>query len=282
MGVQFVTPKYLLTACVFRIARIRQKAVKDLLIRCFIKAYKVNVDEIAASSPSDYVSFDDFFTRALADNARPIDSNRRSIVSPVDGTVSAAGSIDDNMLFQAKGYHYSIEDLLATDLRDTDIYRDGEFATIYLAPYNYHRVHAPMDGYLRALRHVPGTLFSVNAATAGNVQNLFARNERLICHFDSDVGPYSLIFVGALNVGSISTPWSGTIRPRKTGVVSELDLSVATVPRNIEKGATLGWFNMGSTVIILLPKGSAEMSTQLTPNSMVRMGAAIGRLIDNK
>ena len=217
-----------------------------------------------------------FFIRELRDGARPVDDDADAIVSPVDGTVSFAGAIRDDSIFQAKGIDYSLGDLLATDIAEADHYVDGSFATIYLAPYNYHRVHAPVAGELVAARYVPGDLFSVNEATVSRLDGLFRRNERLIMHFRTEYGPAALIFVGALNVGSISTPWTGEIRPRKNGVVDVLDLD--TYPTAVEKGDLLGWFNMGSTVILLFPKGACEWDDDLEPGETLRMGVEIGEL----
>ena len=169
-----------------------------------------------------------------------------------------------------------IDDLLATDLEQAVALADGSFATIYLAPYNYHRVHAPFDGKVVAARYVPGDLFSVNAATAKYVPGLFRRNERLVLHFETPQGPAAVILVGALNVGSISTPWSGQIRPRKSGVVETIDLDNG--PDTIKKGDLLGWFNMGSTVIVLMPAGSCEWHDDLEPGKTVRMGESIGKI----
>jgi phosphatidylserine decarboxylase len=199
-----------------------------------------------------------------------------SVVSPVDGTVSSAGPIYGNSIFQAKGIDYSLDDLLATDLQEAENYTDGAYATIYLAPYNYHRVHAPLDGRLLAARYVPGDLFSVNKATVDNVRGLFRRNERLVMHFDSDAGPWVMILVGALNVGSISTPWSGEVRPRKKGVVEMIGIDKA--PTDVSKGDLLGWFNMGSTIIMLLPRNTCAWSEQLSAEKIVRMGEKIGTL----
>ena len=260
---QRLLPKHMITAIVFRLARIRIVAIKNFLIRNFIRVYNVNIDEIDAAVPDSYECFNAFFTRELARWSRPVDSGLNTIVSPVDGTVSAAGNIENDMLFQAKRHRYSLQDLLATDLQDVDEYRNGQFATIYLAPHNYHRVHAPLNARLRVARYVPGELFSVNAATVSGIPRLFARNERLICHFESRDGPFVLIFVGALNVGSISTPWTGEIRPRKHGVTSDFDLSAPGLSTNVSKGGLLGWFNMGSTVIMLFPGGACKWIPRL-------------------
>jgi len=273
---QYLLPRFWLTAIVYRIARIRKAAVKDFLISRFIRLYDVDVSEVKLEVPASFDTFNDFFVRELEDAARPIASGSDTIASPVDGTVSAAGSIGGEQIFQAKGLDYSIDDLLATDLQNARNYVDGSFATIYLAPYNYHRVHAPLDGDILAARYVPGDLFSVNAATVANIAGLFRRNERLILHFATAHGPAAVILVGALNVGSISTPWSGEVRPKKHGVVEAIDISNG--PREIRKGDLLGWFNMGSTVILLLPPNVCEWSTELQPGVTVRMGQPIGAM----
>ena len=273
---QYLLPRHWLTALIWRIARIRQPRIKDFLITKFASAFDVNLDEVKLDVPGDFATFNDFFIRELADGARPVDDDGDAIVSPVDGTVSYAGAIRKDSLFQAKGINYSLGDLLATDIEEAEHYIDGRFATIYLAPYNYHRVHAPLDGELVAARYVPGDLFSVNEATVSRLNGLFRRNERLIMHFRTRFGPAVVIFVGALNVGSISTPWTGEIRPRKSGVVDVLDLGAhSTVVR---KGDLLGWFNMGSTVVLLLPKGVCEWDDDLEPGETLRMGVEIGEL----
>jgi len=271
---QYLLPRFWLTGLIYRVARIRNVSVKDFLITKFVHLYDVDIDDVKLDVPGDFETFNAFFIRELENNARPVDANTQSIVSPVDGTISSAGPIRDNSIFQAKGLEYSLEDLLATDLQDARRYIDGSYATIYLAPYNYHRVHAPLDGKIVAARYIPGDLFSVNTATAANVPGLFRRNERLVVHLRSAHGPYAMVFVGALNVGSISTPWSGEIRPRKTGVVEMISLEKG--PDAVRKGDLLGWFNMGSTVILLLPAGAGSWNTGLDPKSTVRMGESIG------
>jgi phosphatidylserine decarboxylase len=273
---QYLLPRFWLTSIIYRLARIRNAAVKDLLITRFIRLYDVDIDDVKLDVPNGFATFNDFFVRELDSNARPIEKSSTAIVSPVDGTVSSAGTISGSRIFQAKGHNYLLDDLLATDLQEACHYIDCTYATIYLAPYNYHRVHAPLDGEIVAARYVPGDLFSVNAATAANVPGLFRRNERLILHFITAHGPAILIFVGALNVGSISTPWSGEVRPRKHGVVELIDLSAA--PCEIRKGDLLGWFNMGSTVIVLCPPGVCGWLETIEPGATVRMGEAIGTL----
>jgi phosphatidylserine decarboxylase len=273
---QFLLPRYWLTAMIWRIARIRHTGTKNFLITKFSSAFDVDLEEVKLDVPGDFATFNDFFIRELTDEARPIEDDDDTIVSPVDGTVSFAGAIHGDSIFQAKGIDYSLRDLLATDTEEAEQYVHGNFATIYLAPYNYHRVHAPIAGELVAARYVPGDLFSVNVATVSNLRGLFRRNERLIMHFRTAVGPAALIFVGALNVGSISTPWTGEIRPRKTGVVDALDLSGH--PTRVQRGDLLGWFNMGSTVILLLPKGVSGWDDDLEPGETVKMGGEIGEL----
>jgi phosphatidylserine decarboxylase len=276
VALQTILPKHLLTALIWRIARIRHVATKDFLITRFIRLFDVDIDDVKLEVPRGFSNFNDFFVRELVNDARPIDASTDSIVSPVDGTVSVADKIQKDSIIQAKGLDYSLDDLLATDLEEATAYVNGMFATLYLAPYNYHRIHAPLDGRLVAARYVPGDLFSVNEATASSVRGLFRRNERLIMHFDTERGPAAVIFVGALNVGSISTPWSGEIRPRNSGVVDQLNIS--NHPTIVKKGDLLGWFNMGSTVILLLPAETCEWDDDMSTGTSVRVGEAIGIL----
>ena len=275
---QYVLPRHWLTRVIHAIARIRSSRVKDFLITRFVRLFDVATDEIKLEIPGDFATFNDFFIRELKEAARPIDTGQYSIVSPVDGTVSVAGSLRGDSILQAKGLDYSVQDLLATDVEEAAAYRNGRFATIYLAPYNYHRIHAPLAGELVAAHYVPGDLFSVNGATVSRVNGLFRRNERLVMHFKTAHGPAVVILVGALNVGSISTPWSGEIRPRKAGMVHVVNLS--THPTNVAKGDLLGWFNMGSTVILLLPGGVGTWHDILKAGNTLRMGEAIGVLGD--
>ncbi len=275
---QRMMPKRLITAIVYRLAHLRARLIKDFLIHSFVKFYEVDLDDVQKSVPGGFISFNDFFTRELRNGSRPIESSDSSVISPADGFVSAAGCIDENTLWQAKGHDYSLEDLLATDLDEAQRYYGGLFATIYLAPFNYHRVHAPLAGELVAARFVPGTLYSVNQAMVSNFRGLFVCNERLIFHFKTATGSYVLIFVGALNVGSITTPWTGELRPRKGNVVENIDLHGSTSPRTVDKGDLLGWFNMGSTVILLLPPNVCDWRSELGCGDALKMGEAIGHL----
>ncbi|MEX2122426.1 MAG: archaetidylserine decarboxylase [Woeseia sp.] len=279
---QRLVPQHRLTALAGWLAGIRIRIVKDFLIRAFVRFYDVDLGDVSRTVPGGFVDFNDFFTRELADGARPIDAFATSIVSPVDGIMSAAGRIEGDSLLQAKGIHYTLEDLLATDLADAALFENGSFATMYLAPYNYHRVHSPLGGELTAARYVHGRLFSVNRTTVGLLPHLFTKNERLICHFRTVVGPMALIFVGALNVGSVSTPWTGRIHVRKAGGVDDLDLDTAVTSVDVDKGQLLGWFNMGSTVIVLLPPGTCAWREGLASGARLRVGEAIGKLAVNE
>jgi phosphatidylserine decarboxylase len=275
---QTILPRFVLTALVFHLARIRTTGVKNFFIHQFVKFYNVDVDAVEKSIPDEFATFNDFFIRELVTGARPVDATSASIVSPADGTVSAAGKIESDRIFQAKGLHYTLTDLLVTDIDDARNFVDGAFATIYLSPSDYHRVHSPLAGELVAARYVPGDLFSVNEATVSCLANLFTRNERLICHIETDSGPAVVILVGALNVGSISTPWSGDLRPRKKGVVDNIDIAQKGISTRLEKGDLIGWFNMGSTVIVLLPPGSSAEFSNLADGARVKMGQAIGSI----
>ena len=273
---QYLVPRFWLTRLVWRLARIRSPAVKDWLIRRFVRLFGVDTSEAALPVPDGFETFNAFFTRELAPGARPVDPDPAVVVSPADGTVSQAGRLAGDTILQAKGLDYRVEDLLLTDLQAAARFAGGAFATIYLAPYDYHRVHAPFAGELRAIHYVPGELFSVNAATAAVIPGLFRRNERLVLHFGTGFGPAAVILVGAMNVGSISTPWTGEIRPRRHGVVDALP--VADETRSVGKGDLLGWFNMGSTVIVLAPPGACDWLPGLAAGAVVRMGQAIGRI----
>lgn len=276
---QKLTPRHAVTALTYRLARVRHQGFKNFLIRRFVSTFDVDLDEVPSRVPDDFATFNDFFIRELAEGARPIDADATAIVSPADGTVSAAGMISGQKIFQAKGIDYTLQDLLATDLHNAEQFTGGAFATIYLAPYNYHRVHSPLAGTLRAAHYVPGDLYSVNARTARALPGVFTRNERVILHCDTKAGQIAVILVGALNVGSISTVWHGEIRPRKSGVVEDLPIRGGATPQ-FDKGATLGWFNMGSTVIVLLPPNVSDSFGASSPGSAVRMGECIGRLAD--
>jgi phosphatidylserine decarboxylase len=277
VGLQYLLPHHLLSALMHSIARIELKPVKDFFIRQAIKWYKVDLQEALQSDPTQYRSFNDFFTRALRPDARPVSQEAHHVVSPADGKLSQSGDIEAGFLFQAKGHDYSLLELLGGDAEMNRLFEDGNFATIYLSPKDYHRLHMPVSGRLKRMLHVPGRLFSVNATTCEKVPRLFARNERVICLFETDFGPMAMILVGAILVSSIETVWAGTITPIRQRV-SSWDYEPSTTPASIEleKGDEMGRFNLGSTVIVLFAKDAVEWTEALTAGSTLRLGQAIG------
>jgi phosphatidylserine decarboxylase len=268
---QYLLPQHALSRLVRAATRIRVAWFKNWIIRRFLQLYSVDMSEASQSDPFTYGSFNEFFTRALKDGARPIAGDAAAIASPVDGCVSEAGTIDRGQLLQAKGRRYGLSELLA-EQPWASRFEGGSFATIYLAPFNYHRVHMPLRGTLRETVYVPGRLFSVNAATARLVPDLFARNERVLTLFDSSAGRFALVLVGALNVGSMATVWAGDITPAARRVVTR----IPGPPMTLEKGAELGRFNMGSTVILLFEANRARWQPQVHAGSVVRLGQSLG------
>ena len=275
-ALQYVLPKHLLTRIVYSLARSESPRVKNALLRAFLSGYDVNMAEAVESNPFAYRSFNAFFTRALKPGARPIDPDPQHVVSPVDGALSQCGELDGNLLLQAKGHYYTLEELLAGDSEAVHAYRGGRFACIYLAPFNYHRIHMPCAATVRSNRYVPGELFSVNASTARAVPRVFARNERLICDFESEHGRMAVILVGALFVGSIETVHCGEVNPptRAHMPPSRIDKGVG---RPFGKGEELGRFNMGSTVVLLFQKDRIDWDPALVPQATLQLGRVIGR-----
>jgi len=275
VGMQYLLPARLIGALVHRLARSRHVWLKNTLIRSFTRLFTIDETEMDAARAIDYPSFNAFFTRALKPGVRPIDADPHSICSPVDGTVQQAGQVSDGRLFQAKGMSFTATRLLGAQAADSEPFDGGAFMTIYLAPHNYHRVHAPLDGKLRRMHFVPGTRFSVNRATANSISGLFARNERVACLFDGKHGPYWLVFIGAMNVASISTAWAGEIvsggEPRHERFDAE------TAP-SFNKGDYIGHFNLGSTIIVIFPRDVAVLDQSLQPHSTVTVGQRIGSL----
>jgi phosphatidylserine decarboxylase len=270
---QHLLPQHALSRLILYATRVRAPWFKNRLVRGFLKLYPVDMAEAAQSDPLRYGSFNEFFTRALKPGARTIAADPRAIACPADGAISQAGEIDGEMLLQAKGRSFSLTELLAAQPWASD-FEGGSFATIYLAPFNYHRVHMPLRGQLKETIYVPGRLFSVNAATAAHVPKLFARNERVLTLFDTEFGQVALIMVGALNVGSISSVWAGDITPAARRVITRLP------PQNVslDKGQELGRFNMGSTVILLFQQGRAHWQADVRAGAIVKLGQALGRL----
>ena len=278
VALQYLLPQHFISRLAYRITRSRVPLVKNALIRSFVGNFHPDMSEAEQPDPLQYESFNAFFTRALRAQARPSDPDPAVLVSPVDGTVSQIARMDGSWLVQAKGHAYTLESLLAADLSWAARFRGGAFATLYLAPFNYHRVHMPLRGALRAAWYVPGQLFSVNATTTAGVPGLFARNERVVCVFGHEALTFAVVLVGALLVGSIATVWHGEVTPRAVRGGADLPLDASRAALNLEKGAELGRFNMGSTVILLLPPGSSEWLPGLAPGSSVRVGQALARL----
>ncbi|MEN8626896.1 archaetidylserine decarboxylase [Psychrobacter proteolyticus] len=266
---QQLVPQQKLSKVAGRLAASRHPYVKRTFIRSFAKAYNISLDEYERQSLNAYESFNDFFTRELKEDARTIDATVNGIVSPADGIISQLGQIEDHKLLQAKGRHYDVGQLLA-DSEDGSYFADGSFATIYLAPSNYHRVHMPFTGTLTKTRYVPGTLFSVNNTTAANVPDLFARNERLVCMFDTKYGKAAVVMVGAMIVAGIETVATGKIARTDDIFESDHDMQFAA-------GEELGRFYLGSTAIVVLPKAAkADWLDSMQANSVVQMGQLLG------
>jgi phosphatidylserine decarboxylase len=274
---QDLLPQHLLSRAMHRLARSTNPPVRNAVIRTVLRAYPmIDLSEAANPDPFSYASFNAFFTRALRPGVRPLAGDERDMVSPVDGTLSQFGVLRSGQLLQAKGMHYTTAALLADD-ESAGRYEDGAYACIYLAPYNYHRIHMPLAGLLTATRYVPGRLFSVNAATARTVPELFARNERVVCEFDTELGPLAMVLVGALFVGSIETVYAGEVNPpaARGGQVRTI---TAGVGRSFARGEELGRFNMGSTVIALLGNPRARFAGGLAPGASLRLGQALAHI----
>jgi phosphatidylserine decarboxylase len=271
---QGVLPQHTLARIVYALARSRTPWLKNVLIRAFVRAFHVDLSDAELTEPTAYPTFNAFFTRALAPGARALPVAPELLACPVDGAISQAGAIDGERLFQAKGQGYTLRALLADDVALAERFRDGSFATIYLAPHNYHRIHMPDAGTLRETIYVPGRLYSVNAGTARAVPSLFARNERVVCLFDTAAGPLALVLVGALIVGSMETVWQGEIRARPRRVTRW----PCVEPRlELARGAELGRFNVGSTVIVLYARARVQWDRAIRAGAPVRLGQLLGR-----
>ena len=269
---QYLLPKRALTQFGGLVAGDKGGARTTALIRWFVRKYQVNMAEAANPDIAGYASFNEFFTRALKDGVRPMAA--ADFVCPVDGAISQFGAIDEDQLFQAKGHTYSTTALVGGDAKLAAQFDHGSFATIYLSPRDYHRIHMPCDGQLRRMIYVPGDLFSVNPTTARGVPGLFARNERVVCVFDTAHGPMVLTLVGATVVGSMATVWHGLVNPPRTADVREWHYEPGTV--SLRKGEEMGRFLLGSTVVLLFPKGTMEFNAQWQPAGPVRLGEAMG------
>jgi phosphatidylserine decarboxylase len=270
---QYLLPQRLLSRIVRAATRWRWRPWKNFLIRWFIRRYGVDMSIAERPSPEDYLHFNDFFTRRLKPGARFIDADPKVIVSPVDGIISQLGHITGETLIQAKGRDYDLTNLLGGELKLAEEFRNGGFITLYLAPRDYHRVHMPLEGALRKMIYVPGRLFSVNEVTTRTVPNLFARNERIICLFDTEAGPMAVILVGAMLVSCMETVWFETL-PLTRGLMP-LTWNYPPGAIRLDRGAELGRFNMGSTVIVLFGPGKVKFTPLLTPDRAVKLGEVL-------
>jgi phosphatidylserine decarboxylase len=270
---QYFIPKQTLTSFAGWVAGQQWGNVTTAIINRFARRYNVNMAEAANPDTASYKSFNEFFTRPLKAGARPLAS--ADFVSPVDGAISQCGPIAGDQVFQAKGHSYSTRTLVGGDTALASQFQDGEFATLYLSPRDYHRIHMPCAGRLTRMIYVPGDLFSVNPTTARGVPGLFARNERVVCVFEGEAGPFVMVLVGATIVGSMATVWHGVINPPRPGTVREWTYEMGNI--TLTQGEEMGRFLLGSTVVMLFPKGVMRFNADWTPTRPIRMGEAMGQ-----
>ena len=273
---QYALPKQALTAFAGSVASAARGARTTRLIRWFIRKYGVDMSEAANSDPASYATFNDFFTRALKPGARPLAD--ADLICPVDGAISQFGAIERDQIFQAKGHHYSTTAVVGGDVGLAARFEGGLFATLYLSPRDYHRVHMPCAGTLTRMIHVPGDLFSVNPVTARGVPGLFARNERVVCVFDSASGPFVMVLVGATIVGSMATVWHGVVNSPRVGKVREW--SYERRATDLKQGDEMGRFLLGSTVVMLFPASFHQFHPRWVAGGPVRLGEAMGSAIE--
>ena len=270
---QYLLPKQALTTLAGKFASARLGGLTTSVIRWFVGRYNVNMGEAANPDIASYASFNDFFTRALKDGARPLAD--ADLICPVDGAISQFGPIAKDQVFQAKGHTYSTTALVGGDAAAAARFDNGHFATLYLSPRDYHRIHMPCAGELTRMVHVPGDLFSVNPTTARGVPGLFARNERVVCFFESAQGPFVLVLVGATIVGSMATVWHGQVNPPRTGVLRQWDYAKGQV--SLQQGEEMGRFLLGSTVVMLFPQGPLQFNPQWSPTRPIQLGEAMAQ-----
>ncbi|WP_440112540.1 archaetidylserine decarboxylase [Acidovorax sp. BL-A-41-H1] len=268
---QYLMPKQAMTVLAGKLASARLGGLTTAAIRRFVARYNVNMDEAANPDIGAYTSFNDFFTRALKPGARPLEA--ADLICPVDGAISQFGPIAHDQIFQAKGHTYSTTALVGGDAALAAQFENGHFATLYLSPRDYHRIHMPCAGTLTRMVHVPGDLFSVNPLTARGVPGLFARNERVVCAFDSAHGPFVLVLVGATIVGSMATVWHGLVNPPRTGRQRQWDYAPGQV--SLQQGDEMGRFLLGSTVVMLFPQGPLRFNPHWAPARPIRLGEAM-------
>ena len=272
---QYLLPKRLLTQFAGLVANMRGGALTHAIIRNFVAKYRVDMSEAADPRIESYASFNDFFTRPLRDGARPLAD--APLVCPVDAAISQYGPIEHDQIFQAKGHSYSTRALVGGDQQLAHEFNHGHFATLYLAPKDYHRIHMPCEGRLKRMIYVPGDLFSVNPLTARHVPGLFARNERVVCVFDTAFGPFINVLVGATIVGSVATVWHGVVNPPRTREIREWHYDGQDIV--LGKGAEMGRFLLGSTVVMLFPRNVVTFTPDWAPTKPVRLGEAMGTFV---
>lgn len=280
---QFILPQHYLSGLVYRLARCRIRIIKNSLIRLFIRFYGVDMSIAVSSSANNYETFNEFFTRSLKPQARPVDTDDRHIICPVDGFISQMGNITNDTLIQAKGRDYNLGQLLAGDESLAGDFLNGQYVTLYLSPRDYHRIHMPCDATLLRTVYIPGQLFAVNAHTARVVPGLFARNERLVNVFATGAGTMALVMVGAIFVGNMETVWAGEINHPYPAAIRSVDYqSAADATVAIDKGKEMGRFNMGSTVILLFQKNNIAWDKTLVSGQRVRMGEKLGSVVSGE
>lgn len=270
---QYLLPKQRLTILAGRIAGAQGSAMTLPLIRWFVRKYGVDMTEAENPDIASYSSFNEFFTRPLKTGARPLAA--ADFICPVDGAISQFGTIDDDQILQAKGHRFTTTELVGGDTSLAALFRHGSFANLYLSPKNYHRLHMPCDGTLTRMIYVPGALFSVNPTTARGVPKLFARNERVVCVFESpEYGPFVMVLVGATIVGSMATAWHGVVNPKRTGKVAEWAYADQDIV--LKKGQEMGRFLLGSTIVMLFGQDTVAFNKDWAPERPVRLGEMMG------
>lgn len=271
---QYILPHHPLSRMMGVLTHSKNKTWKNFFIKQIIRHYHVNMVESLEQNINNFACFNDFFTRKLKPGIRPVTNQSGAIACPADGAISQCSEITTGNIFQAKGKSYSVIDLLGGDANQASVFENGNFATIYLSPKDYHRLHMPVAGTLKQMIHIPGRLFSVNGATANSVPQLFARNERVVAIFDTEIGTMALVLVGAIFVASIETVWHGEVTPPTSSTIRIWNYS-NNAPV-LSRGAEMGRFNMGSTIIVLFSKGKMSWSDGLKANKTVKLGQQIG------
>ncbi len=279
VGLQYLLPQHLLSLLMYRLARVEAAPFKGWMIRAYVRLVGVDLSQAAEPDLAAYPHLAALFTRTLRPNARPLDPDPAAVLSPVDGTISQIGTIVDGRIIQAKGHDYSVSDLLGDGSDAHHLFDGGRFATIYLSPRDYHRIHMPLAGDLAEMTYLGGRLFSVNRMTAQRVPWLFARNERVLCLFGTAAGPMALVLVGAIFVGGIETVWEGEVAPARFGLrCRRWHYTDRSRRVHLGRGEEMGHFNLGSTIVLLFPPGALTWAPALAAGRTVQLGQRIGTL----